>query len=140
MKRNLLVTSSDSRNDHLKWVVITVELVLWFIFTETVTGRHTQTLANDIPTWICSPENRDENRTRENDSSWFTTINIISGKKANDEDLFLETNDSYDSKQIYFRILSNVNRIFFYGKNVETMRAIYSSRAFIIEPYRYVKD
>lgn len=57
------------------------------------------------------------------------TFDVISERKeANDEDLFLEINDSYDFKQIYFHILSNMNNInrisFFNRRNVETMQFI----------------
>lgn len=48
------------------------------------------------------------------------------GKEANDEDLFLEINDSYSPKQIYFLSNVNINRILFDGRNVETMRVIHS--------------
>lgn len=109
MNRILLVISSDSQNDCSKWVVIVIELVLLFVFAETVTGRRMQTLASDIPT--CSPENRNENLLRPRKMTHRDSRRChFRGKESYNKDLFLEINDSYSSKQIYFCIL-NVNDV-----------------------------
>lgn len=133
----LVISTSDSRNDRSKWVVIAIEFVLSFIFAETVIGKRMQTFASNIPTFRIlrmktkiRPEKMTHRDLRR--SMWFR-----GRREANDEDLFLEINDLCDSKQIYFHSLSNVNDVnwtFFSERtNLETMWAevIHSSRIFI---------
>lgn len=63
-----------------KRVIYAIELTPSFIFLETATGRLTRMLASST-TEDTSSRGRDENRTWGRcDSSWFTTIDIISRK------------------------------------------------------------